>query len=142
MKDVYVIYWSGTGNTETMAQSVAEGIDGAGAHAVVAAVGSVSADVLKDADSFALGCPAMGAEQLEESEMEPFVTEVEAFVAGKTVGLFGSYDWGDGEWMREWASRMESAGAKIAGGEGVIANNTPDDDALEACKALGAELAK
>lgn len=141
MSEVYVIYWSGTGNTESMAQAVAEGIEGAGAKAVVLDVGSASADMLKDAKAFALGCPAMGAEQLEEGEMEPFVTEVEGFASGKTIGLFGSYDWGDGEWMREWASRMEAAGAKVAGGEGVIANNTPDDDALEACKKLGAELA-
>lgn len=102
MSEVYVIYWSGTGNTESMAQAVAEGIEGAGAKAVVLDVGSASADMLKDAKAFALGCPAMGAEQLEEGEMEPFVTEVEGFASGKTIGLFGSYDWGDGEWMREW----------------------------------------
>jgi len=124
-----------------MAQAVAEGIEQAGARAVVLDVGSAAADMLKDAKAFALGCPAMGAEQLEEGEMEPFVTEVEDFASGKTIGLFGSYDWGDGEWMREWASRMEGAGAKVVGGEGVTANNTPDEDALEACRKLGAELA-
>ena len=131
MSDIYVIYWSGTGNTEMMAGAVAEGIHAAGGHANVLDVASASADVLKDAKAFALGCPAMGSEQLE----------VEKFAAGKTIGLFGSYDWGDGDWMREWASRMEAAGATVAGGEGVIANNTPDEEALENCRKLGETLA-
>ncbi|MCI5653729.1 flavodoxin [Lachnospiraceae bacterium HCP1S3_A8] len=141
MSDIYVIYWSGTGNTEMMAGAVAEGIHAAGGHANVLDVASASADVLKDAKAFALGCPAMGSEQLEEGDMEPFVEEVEKFAAGKTIGLFGSYDWGDGDWMREWASRMEAAGATVAGGKGVIANNTPDEEALENCRKLGETLA-
>ena len=142
MSDIHVVYWSGTGNTEMMAQAVAEGIRAAGGNALVEAVGTVSADTLKDEKAFALGCPAMGSEELEESEMEPFVAELEGMVSGKTVGLFGSYDWGDGEWMRTWADRMENAGASVAGGEGVIANNTPDGDALAACRSLGETLAK
>ena len=133
MSDIYVIYWSGTGNTEMMAGAVAEGIHAAGGHANVLDVASASADVLKDAKAFALGCPAMGSEQLEEGDMEPFVEEVEKFAAGKTIGLF--------DWMREWASRMEAAGATVAGGEGVIANNTPDEEALENCRKLGETLA-
>ena len=83
----------------------------------------------------------MGAEVLEEGEMEPFVTEVEGFVSGKKVGLFGSYGWGDGQWMRDWEDRMNAAGAVIATGEGVIAHEAPDDDAIAACKALGKALA-
>lgn len=142
MKQIYVIYWSGTGNTEAMAHGVAEGIKAAGAEAAVAEVSSVSADVLKDVNCFALGSPAMGAEVLEECEMEPFVAEVERFASGKSIGLFGSYDWGDGQWMREWTARMESAGARIVGGEGVIASNAPDENALAACRKLGEELAK
>lgn len=141
MSDIYVVYWSGTGNTQEMANAVAEGIQEAGGNAIVADVSSVSPDQLKDKEAFALGCPAMGAEELEEGEMEPFVISVEGFASGKKIGLFGSYDWGDGEWMRVWAERMENAGATVAGGEGVIANNAPDADALEACKALGKSLA-
>ena len=83
----------------------------------------------------------MGAEVLEEGEMEPFVTEVEAFASGKKIGLFGSYGWGDGQWMRDWEDRMKAAGATVVGGEGVICQETPDDEALENCKALGKELA-
>lgn len=142
MKEVYVVYWSGTGNTAAMAEAVGEGITAGGAAAKVVSVSDVTPEVLKDAECFALGCPSMGAEQLEEGEMEPFVTEVEGFASGKKIGLFGSYGWGDGEWMREWASRMESAGAEIVGGEGVIANEAPDEEALDTLRKLGMELAK
>lgn len=142
MKDIYVIYWSSTGKTEAMAQAVAEGIDGAGAHAVVAEVSAVKPEWLKEEDRFALGCPAMGAEELEEEEMEPFVAAIERFVSGKTIGLFGSYDWGDGEWMRQWADRMARAGANVIGNEGIVANNDPDDAALKSCRILGEALTK
>jgi flavodoxin short chain len=98
-------------------------------------------DELKSAKAFALGCPAMGAEVLEEGEMEPFVTELEGFVAGKTIGLFGSYGWGDGEWMRNWVERMTAAGAVVVGGEGVICQDAPDAEAEAACKELGKALA-
>lgn len=139
MKEVYVVYWSGTGNTQTMAEAVGAGIEAAGGTAKVLDVSAANAADLKEAESFALGCPSMGAEELDP-DMDTFVGEVEAFASGKTIGLFGSYDWGDGEWMRLWAERMEGAGAVIAGGEGVIANLTPDDDALEACRKLGEAL--
>lgn len=141
MSEIKVVYWSQSGNTMAMANAVGEGIKAAGKEAKVVEVSSVSADDLKDDAVFALGCPAMGAEELEETEMEPFVAEVEKFVSGKTVGLFGSYGWGDGQWMRDWASRLESAGASIAGGEGVVCNEAPDDDALAACRKLGEQLA-
>ena len=104
MDKIYVIFWTQGGNTQAMAEAVAEGIREGGKEAEVIYVGSVSADVLKDQPVFALGCPAMGAEVLEESEMEPFVAEVETFASGKKIGLFGSYGWGDGEWMRDWQS--------------------------------------
>ena len=141
MDKVIVAYWSQTGNTAAMAAAVGEGITEAGKEAVVTDISSVSMDDLKEAYAFALGCPAMGAEVLEEGEMEPFVTEVEAFAAGKKIGLFGSYGWGDGQWMRDWEDRMKAAGATVVGGEGVICQETPDDDALANCKALGKELA-
>lgn len=141
MKEVYVVYWSSTGNTQMMAEAVGEGVKAAGGSARLVEVSSMDADKLKDADSFALGASAMGAEELD-GDMDAFVASVEAFATGKTIGLFGSYDWGDGEWMRQWVSRMEAAGASIAGGEGVIANLEPDADALEACRKLGEELTK
>lgn len=141
MSEIKVIYWSQSGNTMSMANAVAEGIKEAGKEAAVLEVSAVTAADLNDETVFALGCPAMGAEVLEEGEMEPFVTEVEGFAAGKTIGLFGSYGWGDGQWMRDWEDRMKAAGATVVGGEGVICQETPDDDALANCKALGKELA-
>ena len=141
MNEIIVAYWSQTGNTQAMAEAVGEGIEAAGRKALVAEIGSVSMDALKNASVFAMGCPAMGAEVLEEAEMEPFVMEVEAFAAGKSIGLFGSYGWGDGEWMRNWAERMTAAGASDVGGEGVICQEAPDEEALESCRALGKALA-
>ena len=141
MDEIMVVYWSQTGNTEAMAQAVAQGIEEAGKKAKLAEVSAVSAADLKDAKAFALGCPAMGAEVIEEDEMEPFVAEVEGFASGKTIGLFGSYGWGDGQWMRDWVERMEAAGARVLNGEGLICQEVPNDDAIAECKALGKQLA-
>ena len=126
-----VIYWSGTGNTEAMAKAVAEG---AGAECF--AVSEFSGNV-EDYDAIALGCPAMGAEELEDSEFEPFFAGIEGKLSGKKIALFGSYGWGDGEWMRQWQDRVTGDGATLVNGEGLIVNETPDDDALASCKALG-----
>ena len=139
MNQIMVVFWSQTGNTEAMANAVAEGIREAGKDALVTEVSHISADALKDAGVFALGCPAMGAEVLEESEMEPFVTEVEAFASGKHIGLFGSYGWGSGEWMESWTERAEDDNASLVC-ESVICNEMPDDEGLEQCRALGKAL--
>ena len=108
---------------------------------VLMEVGNADAAALAEEKAFALGCPSMGAEQLEEAEMEPFVEALEPLVAGKTILLFGSYGWGDGEWMRDWADRMKNAGAVLIREEGIITNEAPDDEALEECRAAGKELA-
>lgn len=131
-----VIYWSGTGNTEQMAAAVAEG-----ANAEFFSVSEFSGK-LSDYDRLAFGCSAMGAEELEESEFEPFFAEAESGLNGKTIALFGSYGWGDGEWMRSWVKRAEDDGAVIVGGEGLIANEAPSDDDLEKCRELGRALIK
>ena len=141
MSKVAVVYWSGTGNTETMANAVAEGAKGAGAEVDVLVANDFNSGKVAEYDGIAFGCPAMGAEVLEEGEMEPFVTEVEGFAAGKTIGLFGSYGWGDGQWMRDWVERMEAAGARVLNGEGLICQEVPNDDAIAECKALGKQLA-
>ena len=138
---VSVVYWSGTGNTQAMAEAIAEGIREGGAEAVLLEVGNADAAALAGENAFALGCPSMGAEQLEESEMEPFVEALEPLVSGKRILLFGSYGWGDGEWMRDWAERMKNAGAALIREEGLIANDAPDDEALEECRSAGKELA-
>jgi len=141
MSRLSVVFWSQSGNTESMAAAIVEGIKEAGKDAKAVCVSEASMDEIKAADVFALGSPAMGVEVIEEAEMEPFVEEVEGFAAGKKIALFGSYGWGDGEWMRNWEERMTNAGAVIIGGEGVICMDTPDDEALEKCRALGRQMA-
>ncbi len=140
MSKIAVIYWSGTGNTQAVAEAVAEGAKNAGAQADLFSVSDTSADAAAAYDKLALGCPAMGAEVLEESEFEPFFTELEGRLSGKKVALFGSYGWGDGQWMRDWADRLAASGA-AASGEPLIVNEAPDDDGLAQCRALGAALA-
>ncbi len=132
---IAVIYWSGTGNTEAMAEAVAQG-----AGAELFGVSAFSGEAA-DYDALALGCPAMGAENLEESEFEPFFEGIESKLSGKRVALFGSYGWGDGEWMRQWEERVRKSGAVLVNDKGLIVNEAPDDAALAECKALGAALA-
>ena len=141
MSKVAVIYWSGTGNTQQMAEAVAEGAKGAGAEVSVFSVSEISADAAAAYDHLALGCPAMGGEVLEESEFEPFFSELESSLSGKKVVLFGSYDWGDGQWMRDSQQRTVQAGAQIPV-DGLIVNLTPDEDGLAQCRELGAKIAE
>lgn len=141
METVKIVFWSQGGNTAAMAAAVAEGVQEAGSKAEIINVSDASAADLQSMKGFALGCPAMGAEVLEEMEMEPFMCELEGSLAGKSVGLFGSYGWGDGQWMRDWEERCKAAGAAVVGGEGVICQETPDDGAIVSCRALGKALA-
>ena len=140
MDKIYVVFWTQGGNTQAMAEAIGEGIREAGKEAEVVFVTGANLDELKAAPKFALGCPAMGAEVLEESEMEPFVCDVEGFASGKKIALFGSYGWGDGQWMRDWEERMTAAGATVLNGEGLICQETPDDDAIKQCEELGEQL--
>ena len=140
MSKVAVVYWSGTGNTEAMAMAVAEGAKEKGAEVSVLTASEFSADQVSSFDAIAFGCPSMGAEQLEEMEFEPMFSACENRLSGKTIALFGSYGWGDGEWMRSWEARCNDDGANLAC-DSVICNETPDDDGLAACRNLGASLA-
>lgn len=136
MSKTAVIYWSGTGNTEMMAKAIAEG-----AGADLFAVSEFSGNIT-DYDRIAFGCSAMGTEVLEEDEFEPFFAAIEGSLSSKTVALFGSYGWGDGEWMRNWEERVKADGAVLFGDEGLIVNETPSDDDLAKCKEFGENLAK
>ena len=140
MSKVAVVYWSGTGNTEAMASAVVDGVREGGAKAELFTASEFDASMLSSFDAVAFGCPSMGSEQLEDSEFEPMFNACEAKLAGKKVGLFGSYGWGDGEWMRNWEEQCIANGAVMAG-EGVICNEAPDDTATEQCVALGKALA-
>ena len=141
MSKLAVIYWTGTGNTGAMAQAVADGAKGAGAEAELLTVSEISADAAAAYDKLALGCPAMGAEVLEEGEFEPFFTALEGKLSGKKVALFGSYGWGDGQWMRDWCARCEAANANLYEEEGLTVNEAPDAQAQEVCRELGRKLA-
>ena len=137
MSKTAIIYWSGTGNTEAMAEAIFDGAKEVNPDTALFSVLEISADEAAAYDTLILGCPAMGAEVLEESEFDPFFTELEPKLSGKKVALFGSYGWGDGEWMRNWEERVNAAGAQLLGGEGLTVNESPDADALEDCKNLG-----
>ena len=134
MSKVAIVFWSATGNTETMANCIAEG---AGANATIIPCSEMNAAKLGEYDVVAFGCPAMGAEQLEESEFEPMFAGLEGSLNGKKVALFGSYGWGDGQWMRDWVQRTNDANAVIYTDEGLIINETPDDDGIAKCKEFG-----
>ena len=141
MSKVSIVYWTQGGNTQAMAEAIGEGVTAAGGEADVVFVSDANIADLKAEGAFALGCPAMGAEVLEEMEMEPFVQDVERFANGKKIALFGSYGWGDGQWMRDWVQRAQDDGAQLFSEEGLICNETPDDDVQAACRKLGADLA-
>ena len=139
MSKIAVVFWSGTGNTEQMAYAVMEGIKEKAAEAALFAASEFGASMVKQYDAIAFGCPAMGAEVLEETEFQPMWDACEGALGGKKVALFGSYGWGDGEWMRSWEDACGSAGAVLAC-ESVICNEAPDEEALESCRALGGAL--
>ena len=140
MSKVAVVYWSGTGNTEAMANQVLAGAIEAGAEATLFTASEFDADMMDQYDAIAFGCPSMGAEELEESEFAPMFSACESKLSGKKIALFGSYGWGDGEWMRNWEETCASDGAVLAC-DSVICNETPDDAAVAECNALGAALA-
>lgn len=139
MSKIAVVYWSGTGNTEAMANAVLEGIKEAGAEGTLYTASEFGADMMDGFDAIAFGCPSMGAEQLEDSEFEPMFNSCESKLNGKKIALFGSYGWGDGEWMRNWEETCQNDGAVMAC-DFVICNDTPDDEAIAACRALGKAL--
>ena len=141
MSKVAVVYWSGTGNTEAMAMAVAEGAKGKGAEVSVITAAEFSPEQVSEYSAIAFGCPAMGAEELEETEFAPMFDAVKGSLSGKDAALFGSYGWGDGEWMRTWEEDCKSSGLNLVC-QSVTCCEAPDDDALEACRKLGNELAK
>ena len=141
MAKVAVVYWSGTGNTQKMAEAVVEGAKGAGAEVECFEVDSFSVDQIDGFDGLALGCPSMGAEELEEGSYEPFFAAAvdSGKLSGKPVVLFGSGGWGAGAWMETWSERTKDAGANLV--DTFIVENEPDDEGIEGSKKLGAAIA-
>lgn len=140
MSKIAIVYWSGTGNTHAMAEAVKAGAEGAGATVDMFSPADFNQSLIAGYDAIAFGCPAMGAEVLEETEFDPMFTSIEGFLSGKKVALFGSYGWGDGQWMRDWEERCKSNNVNLAT-DSVMANNAPSDADLENCSALGRAIA-
>ena len=140
MSKIAVVYWSGTGNTEAMARYVLEGAESAGAQAQLFTASDFSPEKAAEFDAVAFGCPSMGAEILEEDEFQPMWDACKNAVSDKKLGLFGSYGWGDGEWMRNWEAECRDLGLSLVSNP-VLANEAPDDSAIAECKALGTALA-
>ena len=140
MSKIAVVYWSGTGNTEEMASAVAEGVKGKGAEAVLYTPADFNSSMMDEFSAIAFGCPSMGDEVLEESEFEPMFSSCEQSLNGRKIALFGSYGWGDGEWMRSWEKTCIGDGATLVC-DSVICNAAPGGEELESCRALGAALA-
>ncbi|MDO5713800.1 MAG: flavodoxin [Tissierellia bacterium] len=141
MSKINIIYWTGTGNTEAMANAIAEGAKGEGAEVEIIPVGDATIEDVTGVDKVAFGCPAMGAEELEDTEMRPFMDEANKVISGKKVAIFGSYEWADGEWMRTWQEEIEGTGAQLVA-DGLAVYDNPDEDGIDDCKFLGRDLAK
>ena len=139
MSKIAVVYWSGTGNTEAMANAVVEGVKSSGADAELFNSLEFDASLLSSYDAVAFGCPAMGAEQLEDFEFEPLFESCRPSLSGKKLGLFGSYGWGNGQWMRDWEENCRQSGA-ILSSESVICSGYPEADSIDRCKNLGRSL--
>ena len=136
MNKVAIVFWSGSGNTEAMANAIKDGVEKAGAVCDLSFVSDFDISSVGSYDGIMLGCPAMGAEVLEESEFQPAYDEMESSLSGKSVALFGSYGWGTGEWMESWEAQVKEAGADLFE-KGLIINEAPDDDGLKSCEEFG-----
>ena len=140
MSKVAIVYWSGTGNTEAMANHIAEGAKQSSADVSVFQASDFKIDQVAGFDALAFGCPSMGVEELEDGEFAPMFESVKGLLSGKKVALFGSYGWGDGEWMRTWQSDVEADGISLVA-EGLIINEMPDAEGEASCMELGKKLA-
>lgn len=140
MKKIAVVYWSGTGNTEAMAKAIAAGAEEAGAAVQLFTPASFQSSMISGFDAFAFGCSAQGSETLEEYEFQPMWDACEGALGNKPTALFGSYDWGDGEWLRTWAAGSEAAGVNLV--DTLKVHDAPDDEGVALCRALGAKLAE
>jgi flavodoxin short chain len=140
MAKVGIIYWSGTGNTEKMAELIGQGAREAGAEVACKEVSAASQDELANYDIVVFGSPSMGDEVVEESEMEPFVSAAKPGLKGRRVALFGSYGWGEGDWMRTWSEELKSAGISLIG-DGLTVHETPEGESADECVAYGRTIA-
>lgn len=137
MKKAIIVYWSGTGNTEIMAEEIKKGLELESYNVTMKEVYDTDASEVLSYDKIALGCSSMGVEELEEEEFEPFFQQLEHNITDKHIAIFGSYGWGDGEWMEDWEDRVNDAGAILFENKGLIINSTPSSEEEEACVEFG-----
>lgn len=130
---VAVVYWSGTGNTEAMAKLVVSGAESNGNTVELFSCENFNKDLVSNFDAFAFGCPSMGAEELEDGEFLPMWNDVKDSLNGKNIVLFGSFGWGDGEWMENWKS--ECTGINVLGD--FICGGSADGSDADSCVELG-----
>ena len=141
MKKIAVLYWSGTGNTEIMAKKIAEGALNNKTIVELMNIENASNKDIINSDLIAIGCPAMGAEELEDSEMIPFIESIKDYVSNKKIALFGSYGWGDGTWINDWKIEMEGYGAIVVL-DSLMINETPNEKDIVKCRLFGENLSK
>ncbi|WP_432718558.1 flavodoxin [Pectinatus frisingensis] len=142
MGKIAIVYWSASGNTKQMADAIADGINRTGEVVEIFSAADFPIERVVEFEKIAFGCPAMGVEELEQDEFEPVFTELEMHLTGKIIALFGSYDWGDGEWMRTWQHRINDDKAVLFEGKGIIVHGTPNKDDKQLCRAFGQRLAQ
>ncbi|QIK69864.1 flavodoxin [Erysipelothrix sp. HDW6C] len=133
-----IIYWTGSGNTQIIADAIQESVEALGYECPSNYVSDVQASDVADADLFFLGCPAMSGEDVEEYEFRPFLDDLKPLITGKKVVLFGSYDWGDGEWMINWNQEMVDANITVA--EKIQVQWEPTEEQIETIKATVTSL--
>lgn len=138
---ILVVYWTGTGNTEIMAEKIHEGILEAGIEADLKTVDQVLPAEINNYEKIAIGCPSMGIEELEPEEFLPWYEDVEPRLGDKLIAIFGSYGWGEGEWMDYWQGRVKDLGLNLFE-EGIRINSTPSSKEAQACLEFGIRFAK
>ncbi len=138
MSKIAIIYWTGTGNTEAMANAISDGAKSAGCEVNLSTT-DFDVNTISDYSAIAFGCPSMGAEELEDTEFLPMWNNIKENIKDEKVILFGSYGWGDGEWMRNWEEECKELGINVV--ETYICNETPDDEEIAKCNELGEKMA-
>ena len=139
---IAIVYFSGTGNTKQMVDALEEGFKNKSVEVDVFESDEFSKDSINTYDGFAFGCPSMGDEELEDSEFEPMYSSIKPKLNGKKVALFGSYGWGECDWMRDWEADAKEAGAVLISEEGLTVNETPEGETCDECKAYGKKIAQ
>lgn len=141
MGKAIIVYWSGTGNTEIMAEKIKEGMELSNYEVELLQVFEVTPEEVLEYDKIAFGCSSMGIEELEEEEFEPFFEEIENLLEDRKIALFGSYGWGEAEWMDAWEERVLNNQSNLFE-KGLVVNSTPSTEEEDICVEFGKRFAE